>query len=71
MKMIFSTQDEDITCGECFQSIDRYVEMLDAGDDPGVVLPQVKRHLEQCGCCRDEVEALIVILQAQADDPQA
>ncbi len=65
MELIFSTQDEDIGCDECFRHIDRYVDMVRTGEDPAAVLPQVKRHLDQCGCCREEFEALIAILEAE------
>jgi hypothetical protein len=69
MRTIFATQDEDITCDECFEHIDQYVEMLQAGEDPATVLPQVKHHLEQCRCCEYELKALIAILEGQSDNP--
>ncbi len=64
--MIYTTQDADITCDECFDHIDRYVELLRAGEDPATVLPQVRRHLEQCRCCEYELGALIAILEGEA-----
>jgi hypothetical protein len=66
MRMIFNTADEDITCDECYDQIDQYVDLLRAGQDPGEVLPRVKRHLEQCRCCEGEFNALITILEGQS-----
>lgn len=63
MKMIFSTEEEDITCAECFDHIDEYVDLLRSGQEPGAVLPQVKSHLDQCTCCEHEFNALITILE--------
>ncbi|HEC23933.1 MAG TPA: hypothetical protein ENI95_13545 [Chloroflexi bacterium] len=64
MRMIFSVEEEDeIGCDECYEHIDQYVDMLRAGQNPDVVLPQVKRHLEQCRCCEVEFQALITILE--------
>jgi hypothetical protein len=67
MKTIFNTQAEDITCDECFEHIDEYVDLLRAGQDPSELLPQVKRHLEQCRCCEMEFRVLISILEAEVD----
>jgi hypothetical protein len=67
MRMIFSVQDrEEISCDECYEHIDQYVDMIRAGQDPAVVLPQVKDHLDQCCCCELEFNALITILEAGA-----
>ena len=68
VKMIFSTKSDDISCDECFNHIDEYVDMLRAGQDPSDVLPQVKGHLEQCQCCEMEFRALITILEAEVDN---
>ena len=68
MKVIFSAQERDITCDECFMHIDVYVDKLRAGEEPERVLPEVRSHLEQCGCCREEFEALITILEAETGD---
>jgi hypothetical protein len=67
MRVIFDTADEeDITCDECYDQIDQYVDLLRAGRDPGEVLPKVKRHLKQCRCCEAEFKALITILEGQS-----
>ena len=68
MKMIFHTAEEDISCDECYDHIDQYVDMLQAGQDPSTVLPEVKQHLAQCRCCEDEFHALIAILENQEDE---
>lgn len=68
MNMIFSTQEEDITCDECYEDIDIYVDKLREGEDPTQVLPQVQRHLEQCACCHGEFRALITLLEAEREE---
>jgi hypothetical protein len=65
MRTIFSAEEEDITCDECFEHIDQYVDMLRAGEDAATVLPKVKLHLEQCRCCESELQAFIAILEAE------
>ncbi len=63
LKQIYSVRDQDITCDECYDVIDRYVELLRLGKDADAVLPDVKAHLAQCDCCKDEFKALITILE--------
>jgi hypothetical protein len=64
VKTVLSVPTDEITCGECYEVIDQYVDMLRAGQDPEVVLPKVKEHLGQCKCCDVEFRALISILEA-------
>lgn len=66
MRTIFNTADDDMSCDECYDQIDQYVDLLRTGQDPGEVLPKVKRHLEQCRCCEAEFRALITILEGQS-----
>lgn len=70
MKVIFRTELVEITCDDCFNQVDRYVDMLRAGSEPGEVLPQIKAHLSRCGNCEEEFKALIAILEAQIDSSE-
>ncbi len=58
------THDEEMTCGECFEQVDHYVDMLHAGKSPAEIMPLVKNHLTICPPCRDEFEALLEALAA-------
>jgi hypothetical protein len=58
LKNIYKTQDEEISCTECFDLVSPYVELEATGKDAATKLPQVKQHLEQCRACREEYEAL-------------
>ena len=70
MRTILSAEDEDITCDECYEHIDQYVDMLRAGENAATVLPKVKTHLEQCRCCESELQAFIAILEAETESGQ-
>jgi hypothetical protein len=52
------TQDEEISCSECFALVSSFVEMQVAGEDPVLKLPQLQQHLLQCPACREEYETL-------------
>lgn len=68
VRIIFEVSDDDISCEGCFEQVDRYVDMLRAGIDPGEVLPKVKAHLGICGGCEEEFKALISILEDHLND---
>jgi hypothetical protein len=58
LRNISKTQDEEISCTECFDLVSLFVELEMSGGDVGTELPQVKQHLDQCRACRDEYEML-------------
>ena len=58
------TQQEEMTCGECYTEIDQYVDMLREGVSPAEVMPLVKHHITLCPPCREEFEALLIALEA-------
>jgi hypothetical protein len=58
LKNIYETQDEEISCHECFDQVSRFVELEISSQNAAAQMPQVKQHLDQCRACRDEYEAL-------------
>lgn len=58
LQAIHDTQDEEISCSECFDLVSAYVELEVSGKEPAARLPQVKQHLQQCAACHEEYEAL-------------
>ena len=58
LKNIYETQEEEISCTECFDLVSRFVEFEASGQDAAAKLPQLKQHLAQCRACRDEYETL-------------
>jgi hypothetical protein len=68
IKTLSITLDEELTCGECYQEVDKYVDMLRAGKKPSEILPLVEHHLTLCPPCKEEFEALLVALAAAEDE---
>ncbi|HET9913901.1 MAG TPA: hypothetical protein VFQ13_18550 [Anaerolineales bacterium] len=58
LQSIYNTQDEEISCTECFDLLSQFVEAELSGTDPATKLPKVKQHLEQCPTCHQEYETL-------------
>jgi hypothetical protein len=57
------TQDVELSCDECFEELDRFVETQLAGLDAAAAMPLVEHHLSTCDGCRDEYQALLRALR--------
>ena len=68
LQNIHNTQDEEISCSECFDSVSHFVEVELAGEDAVSKMPQVKQHLDQCAACREEYETLRDLQQPRGFD---
>ena len=63
VRVVLSTRSDEIGCQECFDQLDRFVEMTLAGKDAAEAMPLVHDHLERCRDCREEFEALLKVLR--------
>lgn len=59
IRMVKKTRPDEIGCDECFEELHRFAELELAGKSPEEAMPLVKDHLERCGNCREEYEALL------------
>lgn len=67
IEKIKHTQDKEMDCDEVFSIIDVYAEAVAAGQDTPDLLPLVKQHMEICPDCLEEYEALMQVLEHQAN----
>ena len=63
------TREEEIGCDECFERLGRFAEAELSGLDAAAAMPLVEDHLEKCGDCREEFEALLEALREQGRGP--
>ena len=56
----------ELDCNECFEQLDRFVETKVTGNNAAELMPMVQDHLDRCPDCREEYEALLLALQANA-----
>jgi hypothetical protein len=61
---VAETREVEIGCDECFEQLDRFVEMKLVGLNAAQAMPLVQEHLEICSECREEFEALLASLRA-------
>lgn len=55
----------EITCEECFEKLDHYVELELAGGDAEAAVPGMHAHLEGCPACHEDHESLLAFVHAQ------
>lgn len=63
IRMVSMTTPEEIGCDECFDKLNEFAEMKLEGKSPDKAMPLVAEHLEKCGECRQEFEALLKALR--------
>jgi hypothetical protein len=57
--------EPEIGCDECFDELDRYVELELAGKDADAAVPGLRAHLAGCPACREEHESLRALLAGE------
>ena len=57
--------EPEIGCDECFEELDRYVELELAGKDADAAIPGLRAHLAGCPACREEHERLRALLAGE------
>ena len=58
----------EIGCDECFEQLDRYVELELAGADADAAIPGLRAHLDGCPACREEHESLRAFVAGGRED---
>jgi hypothetical protein len=51
----------ELACEECFEELDRYVELELAGRDADREVPGMGAHMEGCPACREDHESLLAL----------
>jgi hypothetical protein len=67
MRSIHKTRQHELTCGECFNEVDRFAEIELAGKNPAEAMPLVQAHLDRCDNCQEEYQALLAALKAMME----
>ncbi|HET8558867.1 MAG TPA: hypothetical protein VFL58_16290 [Gaiellaceae bacterium] len=54
--------EPEVGCDECFDQLDRFVELELAGVDADAELPGLRTHLAGCPACREEHDSLLALV---------
>jgi hypothetical protein len=56
----------ELSCEECFDKLDRYVELELAGSDADSAILGMRTHLEGCSACAEDRKSLRALLLSEA-----
>jgi hypothetical protein len=67
LRLAARTQEQELSCTECFEILPQYVDLEVAGAAPERQLPLFRQHLEQCGVCREEYDTVRELARLEAE----
>jgi hypothetical protein len=54
LRALLGPKGRELRCEECFDELDRYVELELAGEDADAAIPGMHAHLEGCPACHED-----------------
>jgi len=57
--MLVGSPGPELTCEQCFEELDRYVELQLVGASADAEVPGMRTHLEGCPACAEDYESLL------------
>jgi hypothetical protein len=55
----------ELSCDQCFELLDEYVELEVVGADADARLPGLRTHLDGCRACKEDYESLRALIVAE------
>jgi hypothetical protein len=68
LERMVAMHESELGCDECTDRMECLAELTMVGKTPQGALAAIQRHIECCGCCRKEYEALLVVMQMERAD---
>jgi len=57
----------ELTCEQCFEELDRYVELTLAGEPADARVPGMRAHLDGCPACAEDFASLRDLVTQEGD----
>ena len=65
LAQILGPTEPELTCDECFDALDRFVELELAGADADNAIPGLRAHLQGCPACREDHDSLLAYVRGE------
>ena len=69
VRSLLGPAEPEVSCEQCFELLDEFVEVELAGEDPDRRLPGMREHLQGCPACREDHESLRDFVRLQRASP--
>jgi hypothetical protein len=67
LRALLGPAGPELSCEQCFEELDRYVELERAGAGADTAIPGMRAHLEGCPACREDHASLRGLLDSSPD----
>jgi hypothetical protein len=67
VKRLLGPGEPELTCEECFENLDRYVELELSGADADSAIPGMGAHLVGCPACGEDHRSLRAMVKADTE----
>jgi len=64
LRALLGPEGPELSCEECFELLDRYVELEVAGSDADRAVPGMLAHLDGCPACHEDHVSLRALVQS-------
>lgn len=71
LRRALGPSEPEVGCDECFDLLDRYVELQLAGEAAERAIPGMAPHLAGCPACAEEHQSLLALLREDEGSPAA
>ena len=66
LRRLLGPAGPEVTCDQCFEELDRYVELELAGAPAEEHVPGMRAHLEGCPACHEDHESLLAFVKRES-----
>jgi hypothetical protein len=65
LERLLGPGEPEVTCEECFELLDEYVELEVSGADAEARIPGMRAHLAGCPACHEDHESLLAFVSGR------
>jgi hypothetical protein len=65
MRRLLGPAEPEVGCDECFEHLDRFVELELAGAAADEAIPGMRAHLQGCPACHEDYLSLRALVEAE------
>lgn len=65
LRSLLGAEGPELSCDQCFDLLDKYVELELDGRSADEQVPGMRAHLDGCAACDEEHDSLLALLRAE------
>jgi hypothetical protein len=70
LRGLLGPADPELTCEECFEHLNSYVELELSGRDADTTIPGMRAHLTGCPACAEDHDSLHALVRSEKHAPR-